>query len=132
MTSLCICVTQPERASLSAHVAYLISLPDKTHTWLTMFVICGESQQLQLCPQGHKIKNPKMQLVQRLWEIPVAVRIIISGTPIQNNLMEMHSLFDFACEVCLCSVPMLQDTINHPTSGYLMMRMLAAKYAALY
>lgn len=40
-----------------------------------------------------------MQLVQRLWEIPVAVRIIISGTPIQNNLMEMHSLFDFACEV---------------------------------
>ena len=49
--------------------------------------------------QGHKIKNPKMQLVQRLHEIPVAVRIIISGTPIQNNLMEMHSLFDFACEV---------------------------------
>lgn len=40
-----------------------------------------------------------MQLVQRLHEIPVAVRIIISGTPIQNNLMEMHSLFDFACEV---------------------------------
>jgi SNF2 family DNA or RNA helicase len=40
-----------------------------------------------------------MQLVQRLQEIPVAVRIIISGTPIQNNLMEMHALFDFACEV---------------------------------
>ena len=42
-----------------------------------------------------------MQLVQRLWEIPVAVRIIISGTPIQNNLMEMHALFDFACEVSI-------------------------------
>ena len=40
-----------------------------------------------------------MQLVQRLHDISVAVRIIISGTPIQNNLMEMHSLFDFACEV---------------------------------
>ena len=40
-----------------------------------------------------------MQLVQRLQEIPVAVRIIISGTPIQNNLMEMHALFDFTCEV---------------------------------
>lgn len=40
-----------------------------------------------------------MQLVQRLQEIPVAVNIIISGTPIQNNLMEMHALFDFACEV---------------------------------
>lgn len=54
--------------------------------------------------QGHKIKNPKMQLVQRLQEIPVAVRIIISGTPIQNNLMEMHSLFDFACEVQLALI----------------------------
>ncbi|KAA6429139.1 MAG: hypothetical protein FRX49_00535 [Trebouxia sp. A1-2] len=48
--------------------------------------------------EGHKVKNPKMQLVQRLQEIPVAVNIIISGTPIQNNLMEMHALFDFACE----------------------------------
>lgn len=45
-----------------------------------------------------------MQLVQRLQEIPVAVRIIISGTPIQNNLMEMHSLFDFACEVQLLAM----------------------------
>lgn len=49
--------------------------------------------------QGHKVKNPKMQLVQQLGLIPVAVRVIISGTPIQNNLMEMHALFDFACEV---------------------------------
>lgn len=40
-----------------------------------------------------------MQLVQQLGLIPAAVRVIISGTPIQNNLMEMHSLFHFACEV---------------------------------
>ena len=45
------------------------------------------------------MKNPKMQLVQQLGLIPVAVRVIISGTPIQNNIMEMHALFDFACEV---------------------------------
>lgn len=40
-----------------------------------------------------------MQLRKRLDDIPVATRIIISGTPIQNNLMEMHTLFDFACPV---------------------------------
>ncbi|KAK9863261.1 hypothetical protein WJX84_010399 [Apatococcus fuscideae] len=47
--------------------------------------------------EGHKLKNPKMQLVQKVKEVPAALRIIISGTPIQNNLMEMHALFDIAC-----------------------------------
>lgn len=58
-----------------------------------------------------------MQLVQRLWEIPVAVRIIISGTPIQNNLMEMHALFDFACEVrqTTAAATLLQETIFNDT-----------------
>jgi len=37
--------------------------------------------------------------VRQLRTVPVAVRVLLSGTPIQNNLMEMHSLFDFACEV---------------------------------
>lgn len=49
--------------------------------------------------QGHKLKNPKMQLVQKVKEVPAALRIIISGTPIQNNLMEMHALYDIACPV---------------------------------
>ncbi|KAK9817567.1 hypothetical protein WJX74_008330 [Apatococcus lobatus] len=47
--------------------------------------------------EGHKLKNPKMQLVQKVKEVPAALRIIISGTPIQNNLMEMHALFEIAC-----------------------------------
>lgn len=53
-----------------------------------------------LCVQGHKIKNPRMQLRKHLDAVPTRIRIIISGTPIQNNLQEMHTLFDFACPVC--------------------------------
>lgn len=49
------------------------------------------------CSQGHKIKNPRMKLVEALKEIPVVMRVIISGTPVQNNLMELHALFDFCC-----------------------------------
>ena len=55
--------------------------------------------------QGHKLKNPKMQLVQKVKEVPAALRIIISGTPIQNNLMEMHALFDIACPVSSLLLP---------------------------
>jgi hypothetical protein len=57
------------------------------------------SQKCGLTTQGHRLKNPRIQLVQRLAQIPAAVRVIITGTPVQNNLMEMHSLFDFVCEV---------------------------------
>ena len=53
-----------------------------------------------VCLQGHKIKNTNTQLAQRLREIPAGLRVIISGTPIQNNLMELHSLFDFVAKVC--------------------------------
>lgn len=36
--------------------------------------------------QGHLIKNPSTQRAKSLLEIPSAHRIIISGTPLQNNL----------------------------------------------
>ncbi|KAK9816584.1 hypothetical protein WJX72_002280 [[Myrmecia] bisecta] len=64
------------------------------------------------CDEGHKIKNPKMQLAQRMRELPVAVRVIISGTPIQNNLMELHTLFDFACEGLLGDARTFKSTVE--------------------
>jgi hypothetical protein len=62
--------------------------------------------------QGHKIKNPRTQLAQRLREIPAALPVIISGTPIQNDLMELHSLFDFVCHVSFCV-----DSLPAPCMG---------------
>jgi superfamily II DNA or RNA helicase len=47
--------------------------------------------------EGHKLKNPKMQLRQSIDMLPARQRLILSGTPIQNNLMEMHTLFDVVC-----------------------------------
>eukprot|EP00208_Stichococcus_sp_RCC1054_P008990 CAMPEP_0206151388 /NCGR_PEP_ID=MMETSP1473-20131121/38795_1 /ASSEMBLY_ACC=CAM_ASM_001109 /TAXON_ID=1461547 /ORGANISM="Stichococcus sp, Strain RCC1054" /LENGTH=1241 /DNA_ID=CAMNT_0053548933 /DNA_START=394 /DNA_END=4120 /DNA_ORIENTATION=+ len=54
--------------------------------------------QLMFLDEGHKIKNPKSEIYKALRTIPVDCRIILTGTPIQNNLMEAHSLFDFACK----------------------------------
>ena len=49
-----------------------------------------------LCLQGHMIKNPKTQLSQALHSLPARHRLVISGTPIQNNLLELHALCAFA------------------------------------
>jgi SNF2-related domain/Helicase conserved C-terminal domain len=45
--------------------------------------------------EGHCIKNPDIQLSVALRRVPARHRILLSGTPIQNNLMELWSLFDF-------------------------------------
>ncbi|KAJ4804750.1 Protein CHROMATIN REMODELING 24 [Rhynchospora pubera] len=47
--------------------------------------------------EGHYIKNPKTQRAQSLYEIPSGHRIVISGTPIQNNLKELWALFNLCC-----------------------------------
>ncbi|KAK3009783.1 hypothetical protein RJ639_015403, partial [Escallonia herrerae] len=47
--------------------------------------------------EGHLIKNPTTQRAKSLLEIPSAHRIIVSGTPLQNNLKELWALFNFCC-----------------------------------
>ena len=48
--------------------------------------------------EGHKIKNPNIQVSKSLRRIKSRRRFILSGTPIQNNLHEMWSLFDYIFE----------------------------------
>ena len=45
--------------------------------------------------EGHLIKNPSCQVSKILRDIPAEHRIILSGTPVQNNLREFWTLFDF-------------------------------------
>eukprot|EP00201_Polytomella_parva_P001367 CAMPEP_0175085096 /NCGR_PEP_ID=MMETSP0052_2-20121109/28456_1 /TAXON_ID=51329 ORGANISM="Polytomella parva, Strain SAG 63-3" /NCGR_SAMPLE_ID=MMETSP0052_2 /ASSEMBLY_ACC=CAM_ASM_000194 /LENGTH=850 /DNA_ID=CAMNT_0016357035 /DNA_START=29 /DNA_END=2577 /DNA_ORIENTATION=+ len=44
--------------------------------------------------EGHRFKNPGTKMVRQFQEIPVRIRILLTGTPIQNNYLEMHTLFD--------------------------------------
>ncbi|RDW93333.1 DNA-binding ATPase [Aspergillus mulundensis] len=45
--------------------------------------------------EGHLIKNPKAKVTQAVKRINSNHRLILSGTPIQNNVLELWSLFDF-------------------------------------
>ncbi|KAK4129538.1 hypothetical protein N657DRAFT_652897 [Parathielavia appendiculata] len=45
--------------------------------------------------EGHKMKNPKTKLYRDLLRITATWRLVLSGTPVQNNLMEMIALLQF-------------------------------------
>jgi hypothetical protein len=45
--------------------------------------------------EGHKIRNPNAKITLVCKHLKSKNRIILSGTPIQNNLQELWSLYDF-------------------------------------
>ena len=45
--------------------------------------------------EGHKIRNPNAAITIYCKELRTPNRIILSGTPMQNNLVELWSLFDY-------------------------------------
>ncbi|XP_060105498.1 DNA excision repair protein ERCC-6-like [Heteronotia binoei] len=48
--------------------------------------------------EAHKIKTPSAKTTKCVHAIPCRNRILLTGTPVQNNLQELWALFDFACQ----------------------------------
>jgi DNA excision repair protein ERCC-6 len=45
--------------------------------------------------EGHKIRNPDAKVTMSLKELRTPHRLLLSGSPLQNNLRELWSLIDF-------------------------------------
>ena len=45
--------------------------------------------------EGHAIRNPKSRVTQAVKRVRAENRLLLSGTPIQNDVVELWSLFDF-------------------------------------
>ena len=45
--------------------------------------------------EGHAIRNPKSRVTQAVKSVRAEHRLLLSGTPIQNDVVELWSLFDF-------------------------------------
>lgn len=50
---------------------------------------------LVLCDEGHRLKNCENQTYQALMGLQTKRRVLLSGTPIQNDLTEYYSLLHF-------------------------------------
>lgn len=47
--------------------------------------------------ESHRAKNPRTKLYAALQRLQARSRLLVTGTPVQNNLLELHALFDLAC-----------------------------------
>lgn len=61
---------------------------------------CGELSKVKklglvIADEGHRLKNAAIQTSKAIDMLPTPRRIILSGTPIQNDLMEFHAMCSF-------------------------------------
>ncbi|KAI1291953.1 DNA excision repair protein ERCC-6 [Halotydeus destructor] len=70
--------------------------------------------------EGHKIRNPDAQVTLACKRFKTPHRIILSGSPIQNNLKELWSLFDFVYPGLLGTLPVFTEQFAVPITqgGY--------------
>lgn len=70
--------------------------------------------------EGHKIRNPDSDISLVCKQVKTPHRIILSGTPLQNNLTELWSLFDFVSPGRLGTLPVFQQQFSIPINigGY--------------
>jgi TATA-binding protein-associated factor len=64
---------------------------------LTRRIEYFDKQSFNICilDEAHLIKNEKSKLAQVVKSLEVKHKLALTGTPIQNNLLELWSIFDF-------------------------------------
>ncbi|KAF1816473.1 putative TBP associated factor [Eremomyces bilateralis CBS 781.70] len=67
--------------------------------------------------EGHLIKNPRAKTTLAVKSLLSNHRLILSGTPIQNNVLELWSLFDFLMPGFLGTEKVFQDRFAKPIAA---------------
>jgi len=104
----------------------LRSTGDELHSAPWLFVILDE---------GQRIRNPHASITLETKRFNTPHRIVLSGSPIQNNLQELWSLVDFICPGRLGTLPVFLQEFAQPIdlggqSGASETRMAAAYHCA--
>ncbi|XP_042316777.1 DNA excision repair protein ERCC-6 isoform X2 [Sceloporus undulatus] len=82
--------------------------------------ICSYNWHYVILDEGHKIRNPNAAVTLACKQFSTPHRIILSGSPIQNNLKELWSLFDFVFPGKLGTLPVFMEQFSVPITmgGY--------------
>lgn len=59
------------------------------------FSLARKQWAIMVCDEAQKIKNPAAMITQAAKAIPTRFRVACTGTPVENTLIDLWSLFDF-------------------------------------
>ncbi|KAL8688214.1 MAG: hypothetical protein Q9218_005820 [Villophora microphyllina] len=97
----------------------------KTDIVITSYEVCRNDIEI-LAPfnwnycvldEGHLIKNPRAKTTLAVKRLASNHRLILSGTPIQNNVLELWSLFDFLMPGFLGAEKVFLDRFAKPIAA---------------
>ncbi|KAI4143544.1 MAG: hypothetical protein LQ341_002890 [Variospora aurantia] len=97
----------------------------KTDIVITSYEVCRNDIEI-LAPlnwnycvldEGHLIKNPRAKTTLAVKRLASNHRLILSGTPIQNNVLELWSLFDFLMPGFLGTEKVFLDRFAKPIAA---------------
>ena len=63
---------------------------------------------LVICDEGHRLKNAESKTSMAVNALPAKKRVILSGTPIQNDLEEFHAMVSFVNPGILKDIPVFR------------------------
>jgi TATA-binding protein-associated factor len=98
---------------------------DKADVVITSYDICRNdndafasiSWNYCVLDEGHLIKNPRAKITLAVKRLISNHRLILSGTPIQNNVLELWSLFDFLMPGFLGTEKVFLDRFARPIAA---------------
>ena len=97
----------------------------KTDIVITSYDICRNDSDVLgplnwnylVLDEGHLIKNPRAKVTIAVKQLLSNHRLILSGTPIQNNVLELWSLFDFLMPGFLGAEKVFLDRFAKPIAA---------------
>ena len=109
--------TKSERQSIDLHK---LTKKRKTNVIITSYEISIKdfskfksiSWNYLIVDEGHRLKNSECVLIRFLKQLPVANRLLITGTPLQNNLSELWSLLNFILPDIFSDLQLFQQWFN--------------------
>ncbi|PRP86391.1 hypothetical protein PROFUN_05532 [Planoprotostelium fungivorum] len=92
-----------KRSATEVHPVLIVPYEKfRKHSELLASINCG----LLVCDEGHRLKNSNIQTTKSLDMLPTKKRILLTGTPIQNDLDEFYAMCDF------CNKAVLSDDLT--------------------